>query len=69
MMSSKKKVAMVLAGAAVLAGTGLVTVAHRYVSPGETVVEAVDGDTFFINNRQPVRLKGRDTGTDQSPSC
>ncbi len=30
------------------------------VSLGEEVVEVVDGDTFFIGNRQPIRLYGVD---------
>ena len=39
---------------------GSVPVVKRIVRPGELVVEVVDGDTFIIQNRQPIRLYGVD---------
>lgn len=59
-MIKNKLVTAALIGTTFLAGVGLVNVARRNVTPGETVVEVVDGDTFFIQNRQPIRLKGLD---------
>ena len=59
-MAWKKWATAVAGTAAILTGMGLVDVARRPVKPTETVVEVVDGDTFFIQNRQPVRLKGLD---------
>ncbi len=60
MMVKKKIVAVALVGTSLLAGFGLINVARRSIPQGETVVEVVDGDTFFIENRQPIRLKGLD---------
>lgn len=59
-MAWKKWATAVAGTTAILAGMGLVDVARRPVKPTETVVEVVDGDTFFIQNRQPVRLNGLD---------
>jgi endonuclease YncB( thermonuclease family) len=56
-----KKLAVALAGTtAILVGVGLVNVDRRPVKSTETVVEVIDGDTFYIQNRQRVRLLGLD---------
>lgn len=59
-MIKKGLVAATLVGTAILAGAGLMNVNRRPIITTETVVEVVDGDTFFIENRQPIRLKGLD---------
>ncbi len=53
-----KKVAVAASAIAIVAGS--VGVAKRVVYPGEKVVEVIDGDTFFIANRQRIRLLGVD---------
>jgi len=47
------------AGVAVL-GSGIIAVAHRNILPTEKVDEVTDGDSFFIANRQPIRLRALD---------
>ncbi len=59
-MIKRVAAAAALAGTVILAGVGLVSVASRPIVSGEVVVEVVDGDTFFIENRQPIRIKGLD---------
>jgi micrococcal nuclease len=55
---SWKKVALAVGATAIIAGS--VGVAKKIVNPGEKVVEVIDGDTFFIANRQRIRLLGVD---------
>ena len=56
-----KKLAVALVGTtAILAGVSLVNVDNRPVKPTETAVEVIDGDTFYIQHRQRVRLLGLD---------
>lgn len=55
---SFKKVALTVGAIGIIAGSA--TVVKQVISPGEKVVEVIDGDTFFIANRQRVRLLGVD---------
>jgi micrococcal nuclease len=56
-MAWKSKLAV--AGAVVIVA-GSVAVSAKIIDPGEKVTEVIDGDTFFIANRQRVRLLGVD---------
>lgn len=55
-----KRLAASLAAATVVMGSGTVALTQLHYLIGERVVQVVDGDTFFIANRQAIRLFGLD---------
>ena len=55
---SFKKTAIAIGTIGIIAGSA--TVAKQVISPGEKAVEVIDGDTFYIQNRQRIRLLGID---------
>lgn len=55
---SFKKAAVVVGAIGIIAGS--VAVAKHEISPGEKVVEVIDGDSFKIGNDQTIRLFGAD---------
>ncbi len=60
MVIKKKLITAALVGTTLLAGFGLINVARRPIPQGQTVIEVIDGDTFFITNHQRVRINGLD---------
>ena len=60
MVIKKKLITAALVGTTLLAGFGIINVARRPIPQGQTVIEVIDGDTFFITNHQRVRINGLD---------
>ncbi len=58
-MVKKKLITAALVGTTLLAGFGLINVARRSIPQGETVVEVVDGDTFFPKVNLPAEAHAK----------